>query len=48
MANPIQILRALFGNRIGMIERLGKEIPRIGRSQFGRLGVVLVLSLIHI
>jgi len=42
MAGPIQVLRAIFGNRIGMIERLGAEIPRIGRSQFGKLGVVLV------
>src|SRR5580700_6417247 len=42
MAGPIQLLRAIFGNRIGMIERLGAEIPRIGRSQFGKLGVVLV------
>ena len=42
MAGPVQILRAIFGNRIGMIERLGAEIPRIGRSQFGKIGVVLV------
>jgi cytochrome P450 len=42
MAGPIQILRAVFGNRVSMIEKLGAQIPRIGRSQFGRIGVVLV------
>ena len=42
MAGPIQILRALFGNRIAMIERMGRETPRIGRTQLGRIGVVLV------
>ena len=38
----IQIVRALFGNRIGMLERLGAEIPRIGRAGFGRINIVLV------
>src|SRR5271170_6297129 len=42
MAGPIQILRALFGNRVAMVEKLGAQIPRIGRAQFGRVGVVLV------
>jgi cytochrome P450 len=42
MAGPIQILRALFGNRVRMLEKLGARIPYIGRAQFGRVGVVLV------
>jgi len=42
MAGPIQILRALFGNRLRMLEELGAKTPRIGRAQFGRIGVVLV------
>lgn len=42
MAGPIQTLRALFGNRIRMMERLGREIPRIGRATFGRINVVLI------
>jgi cytochrome P450 len=42
MAGPLQILRALFGNRVHMVEQLGAQIPRIGRAQFGRIGVVLV------
>jgi cytochrome P450 len=42
MPGPLQIIRALFGNRIGMLERLGVEIPRIGRASFGRINVVLV------
>jgi cytochrome P450 len=42
MAGPVQIFQALFGNRIRMVEELGAQIPRIGRSQFGRVGVVLV------
>ena len=35
-------LRALFGNRISMIEEMGARTPRIGRTDFGRLSVVLV------
>jgi cytochrome P450 len=42
MAGPIQTLRALFGNRIRMLEGLGREIPRIGRATFGRVNVVLI------
>lgn len=42
MPGLIQIVRALFGNRIRMLERLGAEIPRIGRANFGRITVVLV------
>jgi cytochrome P450 len=42
MANVVQIARALFGNRLRMIEGLGARIPRIGRSSFGRINVVLV------
>jgi cytochrome P450 len=37
-----QIVRALFGNRIGLVERLGREIPRIGRTQVGKNQIVLV------
>jgi cytochrome P450 len=42
MPGPLQILRALFGNRITMLEKVGARIPRIGRASFGRLNVVLV------
>jgi cytochrome P450 len=42
MAGLIQSLRALFGSRIRMLERLGAEIPRIGRASFGRINVVLI------
>lgn len=42
MAGPIQLFRALFGNRVRMLEELGAGIPRIGRAQFGRVSVVLV------
>jgi cytochrome P450 len=38
----IQSLRALFGSRIRMLERLGAEIPRIGRAGFGRVNIVLL------
>ncbi len=38
----IRTLRALFSDRLSVIERLGAEIPRIGRADFGRLSVVLV------
>jgi len=38
----IQTIRALFGSRIRMLERLGAQIPRIGRASFGRINVVLV------
>jgi cytochrome P450 len=42
MPGPIQILRALFGNRLTMLEKLGAQIPRIGRASFGRINAVLV------
>jgi cytochrome P450 len=42
MAGFIRGLRALFGNRIGMIEGLAAGIPRIGRADFGRINAVLV------
>src|SRR5882757_212195 len=42
MANPFQSLRALFSDRVRMLEGLGAEIPRIGRATFGRISVVLV------
>lgn len=38
----IQGLRFLFGNRISMIEQMGSRTPRIGRTNFGRLNVILV------
>lgn len=38
----IRILRALFGQRLRMMERLGAEIPRIGRVDLGRIRLVLV------
>ena len=42
MPGLIQSLRALFGNRVRMLEKLGAEMPRIGRARFGRIDVVLV------
>lgn len=42
MLSPLQLIRALFGNRVRMLERLGAEIPRIGRAGFGRVNIVLV------
>jgi cytochrome P450 len=38
----IQIARALFGNRLGLVERLGKQFPRIGRTQVGKNTIVMV------
>lgn len=35
-------LRALFLNRVRLLEDLGAKIPRIGRAHFGRISVVLV------
>jgi cytochrome P450 len=42
MAGILQSVRALFGNRVRMLEELGAGIPRIGRATFGRISVVLV------
>src|ERR1700679_2894162 len=42
MPGLLQSIRALFGNRIRMLEKLGAEIPRIGRATFGNVSVVLV------
>jgi cytochrome P450 len=42
MPGVIPSLRALFANRIRMLEKLGAEMPRIGRADFGRISVVLV------
>ncbi len=42
MPGFLQIIRALFGNRIRMLEALSADIPRIGRANFGRVNVVLV------
>jgi hypothetical protein len=38
----LRILRVLFSNRLSVLERLGKEIRRIGRADFGRVKVVLI------
>src|SRR5579863_6437891 len=42
MPGLIQMIRALFGSRIRMLERLGAEIPRIGRAGFGRVNIILL------
>ncbi len=42
--NVVQLLRALFSDRLSVIERLGAGIPRIGRADFGRVSAVLVNS----
>jgi cytochrome P450 len=42
MPGFVQTLRALFANRIHMLEKLSAEIPRIGRASFGRINIVLV------
>lgn len=42
MAGLIQSIRALFTNRVRLIEMLGAKIPRIGRENFGRISAVLV------
>ena len=40
--NFFQTIRAIFVNRVRMLEDLGAKIPRIGRASFGRINVVLV------
>lgn len=42
MATVLQNLQALFFNRIGLLEKMSAGIPRIGRTSFGRISVVLV------
>ncbi len=42
MPGLIRIIRALFGNRVRMLEGLAAEIPRIGRAGYGRINIVLV------
>jgi len=42
MPGLIATLRALFGNRIRMLENLSQEIPRVGRANFGRINIVLI------
>lgn len=42
MPGLIRVVRALFGNRVRMLEGLAAEIPRIGRAGFGRINIVLV------
>lgn len=42
MPGLIRMIRALFGNRIRMLEGLAAEIPRIGRAGYGRINIVLV------
>ena len=38
----LRVLRVLFSNRLSTLEQLGREIPRIGRADFGRVKVVLI------
>lgn len=38
----LRVLRVLFSNRLSVLESLGREVPRIGRADFGRVSVVLV------
>ena len=40
----VRTLRAIFADRLRSIERLGAEVPRIGRADYGRISVVLVNS----
>jgi cytochrome P450 len=42
MAGILQNLRALFSNRIRLLDNIGAGIPRVGRVTFGRISVVLV------
>ncbi len=42
MPGFLSMVRALFSDRIRMLEEMGASIPRIGRSSFGRISVVLV------
>ena len=42
LVDLLRTLRALFSDRLSLIERLGSETPRIGRADFGRISVVLV------
>lgn len=42
MPGIIRIIRALFGNRVRMLEGLAAEVPRIGRAGYGRINIVLV------
>jgi cytochrome P450 len=42
MPGFVQIIRALLFDRIRLLEKMGAGIPRIGRSTFGRISVVLV------
>ncbi len=42
MPGFLSIVQALFSNRIRMLDAIGAEIPRIGRTSFGRMTVVLV------
>lgn len=40
--NLVQTIRALFVNRVRLLEEVGAQIPRVGRATFGRISVVLV------
>lgn len=42
MPSFLQSLRAVFIDRIRLLEQVGAEIPRIGRTNFGRIDVVLI------
>jgi cytochrome P450 len=38
----LRILRAIFSDRLSVMQRLGAETPRISRTNFGRVNMVLV------
>lgn len=38
----LQGIRAMFGDRLQTVERIGKQIPRIGRTAVGPMSIVLV------
>src|ERR1700742_3943261 len=42
MPSFLQIVRAVFADRIRLLEHVGAGIPRIGRTNFGRVDVVLL------
>src|SRR5438067_1317651 len=42
MAALLQSVRAVFGNRLRMLEKMGAGIPRIGRTTLGRFTAILV------
>lgn len=40
--NLLQTIRAIFVNRVQLLDELGAKTPRIGRATFGRISVILV------